>query len=124
MAIGRRTRPISNPVVLTLDGERLEAERGEPIAASLLAAGKHTIARSPKFHRPRGPSCMRAACDGCLARVDGAPNTMTCLTPAEDGREIVSQNRLGPREADLLRMTDWFFPEGMNHHELFAGIPG
>jgi sarcosine oxidase subunit alpha len=49
---------------------------------------------------------------------------MTCMTPAEDGREIVSQNRLGPRETDLLRMTDWFFPEGMNHHELFAGIPG
>ena len=21
-------------------------------------------------------------------------------------------------------MTDWFFPEGMNHHELFAGVPG
>ena len=21
-------------------------------------------------------------------------------------------------------MTDWFFPDGMNHHELFAGVPG
>ena len=24
----------------------------------------------------------------------------------------------------LLRATDWFFPDGMNHHELFVGIPG
>jgi sarcosine oxidase subunit alpha len=98
-----RTRPLSDRVVLTLDGEELEAERGEPLAAALVAAGKRTIARSPKFHRPRGPACMRGACDGCLARVDGTPNVMTCMTPAADGMVVVSQNRLGPRDADLLR---------------------
>jgi sarcosine oxidase subunit alpha len=49
---------------------------------------------------------------------------MTCLTPAEAGQDVRSQNTLGSREIDLLRMTDWFFPEGMNHHELFAGVPG
>jgi len=120
----RRTRALRDPVTITLDGEALVAERGEPIAAALVAAGKLVLARSPKFHRPRGPSCMRAACDGCLARVDERPNVMTCMTPADEGTTVVSQNRLGPREADLLRMTDWFFPDGMNHHELFAGIPG
>ena len=119
-----RARPIKHRVTLTLDGEPVEAERGEPVAAALIAAGKTNIARSPKFHRPRGPACMRGACDGCLARVDDTPNVMTCLVPAEDGMSIVTQNRLGPRDADLLRMTDWFFPEGMNHHELFAGVPG
>src|SRR4051794_27403616 len=100
---------LSNPVTITLDGEPILAERGEPVAASLVRAGKLMIARSPKFHRPRGPSCMRAACDGCLARVDEAPNVMTCMVPAEEGTAVVSQNRLGPREVDLLRMTDWFF---------------
>jgi sarcosine oxidase subunit alpha len=113
-----------NPVRITLDGEPIEAEAGEPLAAALVAAGKTTIARSPKFHRPRGPSCMRGACDGCLARVNEIPNVMTCLVPAAEGTAVVSQNRLGPRDADLLRMTDWFFPDGMNHHELFAGVPG
>jgi sarcosine oxidase subunit alpha len=111
-------------VTITLDGEPILAERGEPVAAALLAAGKLMIARSPKFHRPRGPACMRAACDGCLARVDETPNVMTCQVAAQEGTAVISQNRLGPREVDLLRMTDWFFPEGMNHHELFAGIPG
>ena len=24
----------------------------------------------------------------------------------------------------MLRMADWFFPDGMNHHELFAGVRG
>ncbi len=119
-----RLAPLADPVTITLDGEPLLAERGEPIAAALIAAGKLVIARSPKFHRPRGPACMRAACDGCLARVDETPNVMTCQVPAAEGTVVVSQNRLGPREVDLLRMTDWFFPDGMNHHELFAGVPG
>lgn len=111
-------------VWLTLDDEPVEAVEGEPVAAALVGAGKTTIARSPKFHRPRGPTCMRGACDGCLARVDETPNVMTCLTAAKEGMAIVSQNRFGPRDTDLLRMTDWFFPDGMNHHELFAGVPG
>jgi sarcosine oxidase subunit alpha len=119
-----RLRPLHDPVTITLDGKALLAERGEPLCAAFVASGDMTIARSPKFHRPRGPSCLRGACDGCLARVDGAPNVMTCLVPAAEGTEVVSQNRLGPREADVLRMTDWFFPDGMNHHELFAGVPG
>jgi sarcosine oxidase subunit alpha len=119
-----RVRPPTDPVPITFDGEEILAQRGEPIAAALVAAGKLVVARSPKFHRPRGPSCLRGACDGCLARVDETPNVMTCMTPCAEGTAVVTQNRLGPREADLLRMTDWFFPDGMNHHELFAGVPG
>lgn len=119
-----RIRPLGHPVTLTLDGEKIVAERGEPLAAAIVASGKTPVARSPKFHRPRGPACLRAACDGCLARVNETPNVMTCLVPAEDGLSVVTQNRLGPRGADLLQMTDWFFPEGLNHHELFAGVPG
>jgi sarcosine oxidase subunit alpha len=111
-------------VTLRLDGEEVEADRGEPLAASLIAHGAVALARSPKFHRPRGPSCFRGACDGCLARVDGVPNVMTCLVGAEAGIDVRTQNTLGSRKLDLLRMTDWFFPDGMNHHELFAGVPG
>lgn len=109
---------------MTFDGEPVAAHHGEPLAAALVASGRMALARSPKFHRPRGPACFRAACDGCLARVDGAPNVMTCAVPARDGLEVSSQNTLGSREVDLLRVTDWFFPKGLNHHELFAGVPG
>lgn len=119
-----RLTPPRDPVTLTFDGDAVPASRGEPVAAALVAAGKITLARSSKFHRPRGPACFRGACDGCLARVDDRPNVMTCLVPAEDGMVIQSQNTLGSRKVDLLRVTDWFFPDGMNHHELFAGVPG
>ncbi len=119
-----RIAPPLDPVTITFDGEKVVAARGEPLACALVAANKIVLARSPKFHRPRGPSCMRSACDGCLARVDGAPNVMTCMVPARDGMVVKSQNTLGSRDVDFLRVTDWFFPEGLNHHELFAGIPG
>jgi sarcosine oxidase, subunit alpha len=119
-----RRRPPSDPVTLQLDGQAVIAERGEPAAVALIAAGHLGLARSPKFHRPRGPTCLRAACDGCLARVDGEPNVMTCRVPAEEGTRIETQNVVGSRDTDLLRTADWFFPEGMNHHELLAGIPG
>src|SRR5215468_3986209 len=111
----RRSRPSRDPVTITLDGESIAAERGEPLAAALLAADKTILARSPKLHRPRGPTCFRGACDGCLARVDGVPNVMTCLREAREGTTIETQNTLGSREIDLLRVTDWFFAEGFNH---------
>lgn len=120
----RRIGEPQKPVRMTFDGAEIRAEKGEPAAVSLISAGHLRIARSPKFHRPRGVSCMRAACDGCLARVDGVPNVMTCRTPAKDGMEIVTQNTLGTHDIDLLRLTDWFFPRGLNHHELFAGVVG
>lgn len=119
-----RSRALRDPVTLTLDGEPIAAERGEPIAVALIAADKTILARSPKLHRPRGPSCLRGGCDGCLARVSGMPNVMTCLTPAEEGVTVESQNVVGSRKADLLRVTDWFFPQGIDHHHLMAGVPG
>lgn len=119
-----RLRPPRDPVTILLDGRAVTAERGEPAAAALVAAGYWALARSPKFHRPRGPACFRGGCDGCLARVDGIPNVMTCRTAAVEGMCIETQNVVGSRETDLLRVADWFFPEGMNHHELVAGVPG
>src|SRR5262252_5366272 len=119
-----RSRALRDPVTISLDGEELPAERGEPLAIALLACDKTILARSPKLHRPRGPSCLRGGCDGCLARVSGVPNVMTCLVPARGDERIDAQNVVGSRKADLLRVTDWFFPHGIDHHHLMAGVPG
>jgi sarcosine oxidase subunit alpha len=118
-----RLHPPRTPVTIHFDGEAVVAERGEPAAIALVAAGHLALARSPKFHRPRGPSCLRGACDGCLARVDDVPNVMTCRTPAAEGMRIETQNVVGSGRTDLLRTADWLFPDGMNHHELLAGVP-
>jgi sarcosine oxidase subunit alpha len=119
-----RLVPPCDPISIQFDGVPVVADRGEPVAVALVAAGHLALARSPKFHRPRGPSCLRGACDGCLARVDEVPNVMTCRTPAAPGMCIETQNVVGSGRTDFLRAADWFFPEGMNHHELLAGVPG
>lgn len=122
--MAKRFVKLRDPVTIELDGETIPAERGEPLAFSLIAADKLALARSPKMHRPHGPTCLRGGCDGCLARVSGEPNTMTCLVPCQGGERIETQNVLGSRKFDLLQATDWFFPHGMDHHHLLAGVPG
>lgn len=122
--MARRLRPLENPVEIRHDGERVVAERGQPLAFALVAENRLPIARSPKLHRARGPYCLRGACDGCLARVDGMPNVATCQTPAMGGERIETQNVLGSRELDLLSASDFLFPRGVDHHRLFAGVRG
>lgn len=90
------------------------------MASALLAANGWLFSRSVKYHRPRGPACFARECDGCLMRVDGVPDVMTCATGARDGMRIETQNVVGSAQTDLLSATDWFFPEGINHHELLT----
>jgi sarcosine oxidase subunit alpha len=108
-------------VTVRHDGEMVTVERGEALANGLIAAGHLLLARSPKLHRARGPYCLRAACDGCTARVNGVPNVMTCLTPAAEGDRVETQNVLGSRDVDLYEATDLLFPQGFDHHRLLAG---
>ncbi len=119
-----RREPPKTPVELTHDGDVIVAQQGEPLALALLSADRVLLSRSPKLHRPRGPYCLRGACDGCLARVDGEPNVMTCLRPTRGGEHVETQNVLGSRGMDMLRATDFLFPRGMDHHRLFAGVTG
>jgi sarcosine oxidase subunit alpha len=122
--VARRIKAIAQPVPFEHDGERLDAERGESLAAALIAADRLLLGRSPKLHRPRGPFCLRGGCEGCLVRVDGVPNVMACQRAVRGGEVVETQNVLGSRETDLLRATDFLFPHGIDHHRLFAGISG
>src|ERR1051325_10226045 len=112
-----------HPVELDFDREPTVAEEGEPIAFALIASGKVALSRSPKLHRPHGPYCLRGGCDGCILRVNGEPNVMTCLVPCRGGERVETQNVLGSRKMDLMQATDWFFPRGIDHHHFLAGVP-
>jgi sarcosine oxidase subunit alpha len=120
----RRLEVLDAPVRLTHDGSELSARAGEPLLLSLLAEKGFVLSRSPKLHRPRGPYCLRGACEGCLVRVDGVPNLMACQTRAAEGQVVETQNVIGTRELDVLGATDYLFPRGMDHHRLFAGVRG
>ena len=117
----RRRQAATDPVAIFHDGDRLLAQRGESLAAALIAANRLTLARSPKLHRPRGPFCLQGGCDGCLARVNGVPSVTTCLQPARGGERIETQNALGARSFDFLAISDLLLPRGLDHHRLLAG---
>jgi sarcosine oxidase subunit alpha len=111
-------------VEVTHDGAPLSAQRGEPLALSLIAADRLLLSRSPKLHRPRGPYCLRGACEGCLVRVNGVPNQPACRVVVRGGERVETQNVLGTRETDLLAAADFLFPQGVDHHRLMAGVRG
>ncbi|HEX2875736.1 MAG TPA: 2Fe-2S iron-sulfur cluster-binding protein [Polyangiaceae bacterium] len=119
-----RLGPPGDAVELFHDGQSLTARRGEPLALTLLAADRLLLSRSPKLHRPRGPYCLRGACEGCLVRVNGLPNQPACRVLVEGGEQVETQNVLGTRETDLLSAADFLFPQGIDHHRLMAGIRG
>lgn len=118
-----RVTPLENPITIELDGRPLPARAGEPVAASVIAHGELLFARSPKYHRPRGPFCMSGSCSQCLMRVDGVPNVPTCRVPAREGLRLERQNAVPDARVDLLRATDFVFQQWFNHHEFLTGLP-
>lgn len=124
VGVATRLGPAPDAVEISHDGTSLVAQRGESLALALLAADRLLLSRSPKLHRPRGPYCLRGACEGCLVRVNGVPNQPACRVIVEGGERVETQNVLGSRETDLLAAADFLFPQGIDHHRLMAGVRG
>lgn len=113
-------RTVGSPMTVVHDGVGVAAFEGEVLALSLLAADRLVLSRSPKYHRPRGATCLRGHCEGCLVRYDGEPNVMACLSTVRRGAEAHSQNAFPTAGLDLMRVTDWFFPKHLDHHHLMV----
>jgi sarcosine oxidase, subunit alpha len=113
--------PRGEATTIELDGERVRAFAGEPVAVALFAGGVRLLGRSPKYHRPRGLFCASGHCASCLMRIDGKPNQRACLVPSRPDLRCERQNAFPDAEIDLLRAADWLFPKGMDHHRLMTG---
>lgn len=98
----------------------MDASAKDSVAVALVRSGRWLLGRSVKYHRPRGPVCFRERCEGCLMRVDGVPNVMTCRKPVREGMKIETQNVVGSATFDLLSITDWAFPKGLDHHHMWT----
>lgn len=113
--------PRGPAITIDFEGRAIRAFEGEPVALALLAAGVRVLARSPKYHRPRGAFCFEGHCASCYVRIDGTPNRRACMTPARPGLRCERQNAFPDADLDLLRAADWLFPRGMDHHRLMTG---
>jgi predicted molibdopterin-dependent oxidoreductase YjgC len=82
-------------VKIEVDGKVIDAFKGEPIAAALIANGIKVFRYTKKYNEPRGIFCAIGQCTDCVMVVNGTHNTRTCVTMVEDGMKIATQHGLG-----------------------------
>ncbi len=97
------------------DGRSFEGLAGDTLASALLANGVHLLARSFKYHRPRGILSAGAEEPNALVTVrrDKArvtPNLRATQIALYDGLEAESQNRWPSLRTDVGRINDWLSP--------------
>jgi sarcosine oxidase subunit alpha len=87
----------SRRLAFTFDGWRFEGHPGDTLAAALLANGVHCVARSFKYHRPRGIHAAGSEEPNALVQLaHGArtePNVRATTTELFAGLVATSQNR-------------------------------
>ena len=88
-----RTRRLS----FSFDGKRLTGFAGDTLASALLGAGETLVARSFKYHRPRGIVAAGTEEPNALVGVGRGghydPDTRATTTELADGLEAISHNR-------------------------------
>ena len=105
----------SRPLSIRFNGRHITGCSGDTVASILLANGIHHVARSFKYHRPRGvvshgsdePSALLTINLG-RGRID--PNNRASVVEACDGLEVSSQNHWPSLNFDLAEVNDLVAP--------------
>lgn len=98
----------SRTVIISFDGEPIEAYAGDTIGSAVYGSGVRLFSRSFKYHRPRGLLCCNGACPNCLVTVDGVPNVRACTMPVVEGMRVEAQNAFPSLDFDVLSIVDKF----------------
>ncbi|MDB5875337.1 MAG: hcnA 2 [Ramlibacter sp.] len=77
---------------LTIDGQTVNAEPGDSVAAVLLRLDPPLSRTTPVRGSSRAPYCMMGVCFECLAIVDGVASTQTCLIQVQHGMFVERQH--------------------------------
>ena len=105
----------AQPISIRFNGRNLGGYAGDTVASLLLANGIHHVARSFKYHRPRGivshgcdePSALLTVSRG-PGRVD--PNNRASTIEVCDGLDVSSQNHWPSLNFDLAEINDTVAP--------------
>ncbi|WP_294220953.1 sarcosine oxidase subunit alpha family protein [uncultured Shimia sp.] len=111
---GRGRVDRSKPVSFTFDSHRVQGFAGDTVASALLANDIKLVARSFKYHRPRGVMGAGSEEANALVTVGRAahqdPNVRATMQEIYDGLEVRSQNRWPSLDVDLLAINDLAAP--------------
>lgn len=120
-----RTRPLS----FTFNGKKYSGFAGDTLASALIANNVHLVARSFKYHRPRGIFSAGAEEPNALVQIGkGArtvPNLLATGVPLSDGLEATSVNVFPSVRFDVGAALGWgskLFPAGF-YYKMFLGSP-
>ncbi len=98
----------------TFDGANVPAHPGDTVASALIAAGHRVVARSFKYHRPRGIASAGSEEPNALVTVvekgQQTPNVRATVQEAFEGLRVESQNRWPSLRLDLLAVNDLAAP--------------
>ena len=121
----------TKPVRFRFNKRDFEGYRGDTLASALLAAGEHMIARSFKYHRPRGIFGVGAEDPAALIQLGRDPgrtdpNIRVTEQEIYDGLEAFPQNCWPSLKHDVGVLNDAFsalLPPGF-YYKTFMGPPG
>lgn len=94
----RRT-PRGKGIAFTLDGEAVTGQRGDTVAAALLAHDGAALRNTGVSGAPRTPYCMMGVCFDCLVTIDGVWNRQACMVELTEGMDIRRQSGFRRTEA-------------------------
>ena len=104
----------SKTIQFTFAGEKFTAHPGDTIASALTAAGVKLVARSFKYHRPRGLMAYGHAMN-TMVQIGNEPSVSMWLRQVEDGMEVKPVNARPSLQNDFMSLTqmgDQFLPVG------------
>ncbi len=102
------------PLAFRFDGRKLSGFAGDTLASALLASGTRLLARSFKYHRPRGVYALGSEEPNALltlgrgARRD--PNVKATTVDLREGLDVNSQNRWPSLRFDLMALNGVLSP--------------
>ncbi|MFT5221398.1 MAG: heterotetrameric sarcosine oxidase alpha subunit [Planctomycetota bacterium] len=104
----------SKPINFTFDGKAYQGYQGDTLASALLANGVHLMARSFKYHRPRGVSTAGSEEPNAIVELRTGPrkepNTKVTTIELFEGLEANSQNRWPSLTFDVMAVNNIFSP--------------
>ncbi len=96
----KRSSEIRNSVSITFEGQQIDAEDGESVAAALFAAGISGFRYAPENASLRGPYCMIGNCFECMVEIDGQGGRQACRERVRAGMAIRRHSGLPKPEAE------------------------
>ncbi|MGD9915792.1 MAG: 2Fe-2S iron-sulfur cluster-binding protein, partial [Rhizobiaceae bacterium] len=113
--IAGQGRLAKKAVRFQFDGKALEGREGDTLASALLANGVHLVARSFKYHRPRGILAAGAEEPNALVTVERdaarkVPNVRATVQELYEGLKADSQNRWPSLSFDVGAVNDLASP--------------